>query len=157
VYGVSLRILGDSFSANEIGVEVMYDFLAKYVHQLTCAEATCTYLQLMTARRATRERGRRKHSSLSDIGDVTAATDDNTEERALYRMLGPRLETCLGKLTPKAQRVVKLRFFAEMTNEEIGGVVGSSKQYIGRLLAKVMVSLRRCLLRVGAAQPGGEA
>jgi RNA polymerase sigma factor (sigma-70 family) len=57
----------------------------------------------------------------------------------------PRLEECLEKLTPKARQVLALRYGAEHTNEQIGSLLGGSKQYIGRLIAQCLEKLRRCL------------
>ena len=49
-------ILGEGFSAREVAVEVVSDFLTRYVHTLEHPEAARTYLRLMAVRRATRRR-----------------------------------------------------------------------------------------------------
>ena len=144
------RILGDTFAAREVSAEVLCDFLFKYVQGVTCPQAVSTYLQLMAVRRAVKERGRAARPSQVDMDTLNDPVGLTPEDRAAYRVQLPRLEACLAKLSPKAQQVLKLRFFGDMTNEDIGRLVGGSKQYIGKLLTGVLATLKKCLARTNA-------
>jgi DNA-directed RNA polymerase specialized sigma subunit len=57
------------------------------------------------------------------------------------------LVDCFKKLTEKAQKVMVLRFDADLTTEAIGKIVGGSKQYIGRLITQSLEAMRNCLER----------
>jgi RNA polymerase sigma factor (sigma-70 family) len=83
----------------------------------------------------------------ADMDAFLAEACGSVEESAWARALLPRLEDCLGELSPKAQRVLRLRYRKELTNERIGSLVGGSKQYIGRLIRQSLRALRKCLER----------
>lgn len=147
VLAVCAGVLGPGFSAEEVAVEVLVEFITRYAHRLTHGRATSSYLRLMAVQRASREKRRRSQPSFEDMDRFMSEAHIDPERQATCRLLLPRLEECVGGLTDKAQRAVKLRFFAELTNERIGELLGCSKQYVGRLLDKSLVALRRCLER----------
>ena len=147
VRAICARALGTGFSANEVCVEVLDDFVGQYVHTLERPQAVITYLQLMAARRAIRERARLGRVGNTDPEDYANAAMPSPEESAGSHELIPKLEGCLGKLTDKAQQAIKLRYYDDLTNSDIAVRLGASKQYIGRLLTVSMVALRRCLER----------
>jgi RNA polymerase sigma factor (sigma-70 family) len=123
-------------------------FITRYARTLSHERAVAPYLRLMAARQATKEKRRMARPRYEDMDRYISQAGIDAERRATCQVLLPRLETCLGELTPKAQRAIKLRFYAEMTNERIAAVLGCSKQYIGRLLQKSLTALRRCMDRV---------
>ncbi|MBN1962454.1 MAG: sigma-70 family RNA polymerase sigma factor [Deltaproteobacteria bacterium] len=147
VFNVCTRMLDNEFIATEVSVEALTQFIIKYIHSIEHAEAVRTYVQLIAVRLAIKERRRQQRRSLMDMDELAAATTLNLEERANYKLLIPRLESCLAKLSPKTQKILKLRFFRGMTNPDIGNLVGASKQYIGRVLSKSISTLRKCIER----------
>jgi RNA polymerase sigma-70 factor (ECF subfamily) len=147
VYADCARILGDGLPAHEVAVEVLSDFLLRYVHGLSHPGAAGTYLRLMAVRRAAREKEARSASKSVDMDVFHAEAGVDAEESAWAKALLPRLEECLGELTPKARQVLKLRYHADLTNERIGALLGGSKQYIGRLITRSLGVLRKCLER----------
>lgn len=62
-------------------------------------------------------------------------------------VLLPSLDECLDGLKPKAREVIRLKYGEDFANERIGGLVGGSKQYIGKLLRQSLAKLRECLER----------
>jgi RNA polymerase sigma factor (sigma-70 family) len=133
-------------------MEVLVDFITRYSHGIQHPRAAGPYLRLMAVRRATREKADRTLPQYEDMDRYVDETGANPERRAALRLLLPHLDECVGHLSTKAQRAVKLRFFAELTNEHIGQLLGCSKQYVGRLLDKTLVALRRCLERAAMAK-----
>ena len=145
VYVICAHILGAGPNATDTAVDILTDFMFKHVQKLSNPQSAYAYLRLMSVRRSLRRRDRvaelngRNHDSLPDINAVCA--DDEAEKALLL----PRLADCLGLLTPRAQKVLKLRFGEDLTNERIGDIVGGSKQYLGRLIRQSLELLRTCL------------
>lgn len=146
VRAICAHILGAGPEAEDLADEVMTDFLFKYVQQLSREEALESYLRLMAVRRALRARELRRRTIFQELPQKS---EDRPlpDEVAGWAQLVPRLPDCLGKLTPKARQAIRLRFQADLTHENIGGMIGGSKQYIGRLLNQSIRALRDCLER----------
>lgn len=159
VLAICLKILESRPDATEVAVDVMSDFVFKYVHGISDEKVLFSYLRIMTIRRALKFRERqRSYTELeSTMTEDSPAADP--EEAAHYASLMPRLGACMDQLTPKAQQVIRLRFQYQMTQERIGGLLGGSKQYIGRLIRRSLELLRDCInsaFKKGAA-PGRES
>lgn len=154
VYGISACILGDGFPAREVATGVLSDFLSQCVHRLVHAQAMWSYLRLMTVRRAKKEKTILDGLEQNNIELLVDDSDFSAEQKADVKLLLPRLEECLGRLTPKAQQVLKLRYNGDLPNEKIGDLLGGSKQYIGRLITQCHEMLRKCLEkgRIGLSQ-----
>jgi RNA polymerase sigma factor (sigma-70 family) len=137
-------VLGRGPDADEVADAVLVDFLFDYVHRMQHPEAVATYVRLMAMRRSLRLKAKRDASESDAVleGEIDPAKPDEAAHVALLR---PRLADCLNRLTPKAQEVIRLRYSGDLTNEEIGRLVGGSKQYIGKLLKQSQALLRTCL------------
>lgn len=145
VYTICVSILGAGPDANDTAVDVLTDFIFKYVQNLSDSRAAHAYIRLMSVRRSLRRRARLKElyeHRYEEIPDTKTVCADEAAEKAL---LLPRLRECLSQLTPKAQQVLKLRFGEELKNEQIGSLLGGSKQYLGRLIRRSLELLRKCL------------
>jgi RNA polymerase sigma-70 factor (ECF subfamily) len=144
LYPISAHILGPGPDAMDVTVDLLVEFMDERVSKLENPKALYEYLRLTAVRRCIR---------LRDKGDKRAPLDENLrdhsgaspEEWAAAAMLMPRLKACLNTITPKAQKTLRLKFGNQMTNERIGGLVGGSKQYIGRLIQKSLQTLRECI------------
>jgi RNA polymerase sigma factor (sigma-70 family) len=145
VYAVALNILENSPDATELAVDVLSDFLFDYVHKITCANSVQSYLRVVTMRRSLRFLKKKRASSSRGLEELVDIDSKSPEESAYYAGLLPKLNQCMDQLTPKAQRVLRLRYQSEFTNESIGSLVGGSKQYIGRLITRSISLLRDCL------------
>lgn len=150
VEALCARVLGHGADALEIATDVIGDFLFQYVDGVESPRAVATYLKLMATRRSLRWVKTRGKSD--EVGDDDGDAVELGRERepavdqAIWaQQMMPRLDGCLGQLTPKAREVLKMRFATDLTNEAIGDIVGGSKQYIGRLIKESTEKLRKCL------------
>ena len=153
VEALCARVLGHGADALEISTDVLGDFLFRYVDGVESPRAVSTYLKLMATRRSlrwVRTRGRSDEVQEDDggaleLGPREPAGNQPIDQAIWARQMMPRLDGCMGQLTPKAREVLKMRFSTELTNESIGDIVGGSKQYIGRLIKESTDKLRKCL------------
>ncbi|MCP4675518.1 MAG: sigma-70 family RNA polymerase sigma factor [Deltaproteobacteria bacterium] len=145
-YAICAHILGNGPNATDVAVDLLSDFITKHVHQLSHPKAHRSYLRVMAMRRSLRFRENLGKHVPTDMDSLQLDSDElNPEEAAHVAALMPRLDECLGELTTKAQQAIRLRYDRQMTNEKIGGLVGGSKQYVGRLLRRSLELLRKCL------------
>lgn len=145
IFRICEKVLRDPAEAADVADEVLVEFLFRWVHRVETGGALVHYLKLMAVRRALR---RKKRRGLWLADDPTEAAIDESardEDRALAKLIFPRIEGCLPQLTSKARQALRLRFAVELTNEAIGDLIGGSKQYIGRLLTQSLEVLRRCV------------
>ena len=56
------------------------------------------------------------------------------------------LKPLLAKLPPRERRIIMLRFFANMTQSQIGEEVGISQMHVSRLLTRTLAQLREGLI-----------
>lgn len=89
-------------------------------------------------------------SASLDVG-----TDEN--ETGLFGRLGAvergydvvelreALWAALTRLTPREQRIIRLRFFSDRSQTQIADELGISQMHVSRLLARGLRELRRCL------------
>ena len=145
VYTVTLRILENSPDATEVAVDVLSDFIFDYVQRVRKGAALQAYLRIVAARRAVRFK-QKKHAVTAVGLDVLEDLDARSPEAsAEFSGMVDELNLCLEQLTPKAQQVLRLRYHRDYTTENIGVLVGGSKQYIGRLITRSVELLRDCL------------
>lgn len=138
------RILGPNGDAQELAADVLGDFLYTYVDGVETPRAVPTYLKLMATRRALRLHKSRERAG--EIDDDQFQDEEVPPDQAIWaQQVMPKLDRCMGILTPKAREVLRLRFGTELTNEAIGDIVGGSKQYIGRLIKESTEKLKTCL------------
>ncbi|OGR13479.1 MAG: hypothetical protein A2341_13965 [Deltaproteobacteria bacterium RIFOXYB12_FULL_58_9] len=141
------RILGPGLVANEVAVDVLEAFLSRYVDHLDDRGALHAYLRMMAVRHCLKEKQKRGRYDFADMDVFFDERDISQEEGSHLRAMMPRLQQCLGALTPKAQQAIRLHYKEGMTNEKVGARIGGSKQYIGRLLQQCREKLRKCLER----------
>jgi RNA polymerase sigma factor (sigma-70 family) len=143
-YPICSRILGKGPDATDTAVDLLTDFLEIRIHDLKDPSAIFAYLRLAAIRRSVEVKKRRDiHASLDF--DIEAHADRTPETEADVTELMPRLDRCLRLLTEKAGQCLRLKYTNEMTNEDIGHLLGGSKQYIGRLIQKSLEALRACI------------
>jgi RNA polymerase sigma-B factor len=88
----------------------------------------------------------RPHDDRSDGTDPSLGVDDLGLFEAENRVL---VEELLANLAPRDQLLLRLRFFEEMTQQQIAERLGVSQMHVSRLLARCLGDLRA---RVEAAQ-----
>jgi RNA polymerase sigma-B factor len=87
------------------------------------------------------------------------------DDRGLFDVLGdvdPRIDAAdsrealrqgLAELAPRDQRIIELRFFADMTQIQIGAELGISQMHVSRLLTKALAQLRTAILTDDTTAP----
>ena len=149
-YLICKKIIGRDPDATDVAMDLMVSFVDKYVFNLTDGRALWSYLRLMAIRQSLEVQ--RKKSRIGPLEfDIEDTSHITPEMQTMYARLLPRLERCLGYLTPKAQQTLRLKYLGELTNEEIGGRVGGTKQYIGQLIKKSLAALNTCLEKQSTA------
>lgn len=148
--GTCSRVLRDKVAAAETAEDVWTDFLVSHVQDLRREESIVGYLRLMAVRRSLRVRkARSRFETLGGVDDADPIDANDAErvliEGGLERERDERLVHCLGKVTPRTRHVLRMRFHHDMTLEAVGEVIGTSKQYVGKVLAKALQALRRCM------------
>ncbi|KAF4406558.1 SigB/SigF/SigG family RNA polymerase sigma factor [Streptomyces lycii] len=99
------------------------------------------------------------HAYSADSLDVHPTSGDEVPNaRALADTMGepdPRISVIdnlrslaplLGELDPRERRIIDLRFGQDMTQAQIGNVLGLSQMHISRLLSRILSELRRGML-----------
>ena len=81
------------------------------------------------------------------LADLLPSSDDGLN-RSETRLM---LEQAIGRLTPREQLIVRLRFVEDLTQAEIGERIGVTQMQVSRLLAKVIARLRTMLTENGMA------
>jgi RNA polymerase sigma-B factor len=77
----------------------------------------------------------------ASLGDLLPTYDDDLAAIEVRLML----ERALANLTPRERLIVRLRFNEEMSQKEIGEVIGVTQMQVSRLLSKVLRQLRELL------------
>jgi RNA polymerase sigma factor (sigma-70 family) len=86
-------------------------------------------------------RKRRRGAELAgEPVDIEAATTEEEAEAALHRAA---LRRAMATLSPRERELVALKFFAGLSNAEIGAVIGVGESNAGTRLHRVVEKLRR--------------
>lgn len=141
IYAIALHVLKDPPLANDVTTDVLVDFMFTHVHSLTNPNSAKSYLRLMTIRRAINAKNKRFKETL--IENMDDYLDDTHQETTVNQCLfGQIMGHYISKLTPKAQSILRLKYEQDLPNEQIGKLVGGSKQYIGKVLNNSILKLR---------------
>jgi len=103
-------------------------------------------LEAMEAAQAYRSASIEGHAAHHDQSDARLGVDDLGLFQAENRVL---VEELLAHLGPREQLLLRLRFYEEMTQQQIAERLGVSQMHVSRLLARCLEDLRR---RVEIAQ-----
>ena len=76
------------------------------------------------------------------VADSLGIVDDALEGVEYRESLKP----LLAKLPPRERQIIMLRFFANMTQSQIGEEVGISQMHVSRLLTRTLAQLREGLI-----------
>jgi len=129
--------------------DTITDFLLGHVEALRHEEAIVKYLCLMALRRAQRvKRLEARFGELEEAPESSLRSED--AERTLVEAgtnlrREAQLTRCLRRVTPRVRQLLRLRFHHGVTLEAAGDSIGTSKQYVSRLLGKALGALRECM------------
>ncbi len=149
VAAVCRHILGGSSGWREAAEDVWTDFLVEHVQMLRSSAAIAAYLRLMAVRRCTRlKEHQARHEPIGEPfepAESTESPEDALVSNATARSQEAQLLSCLDKLHVRTRRIFRLRYHHDMTQGAIAEIFGLSKQYVGRVLARGLESLRQCM------------
>ena len=144
VYPICSRMLNGASDATDTSVDLLVDFISHYVHKLEEPKALYAYVRLMAIRRS--QALVKRHKDTIRLGfdpiDELAVT---AEETVHWQALNTYLDDCLNKLTPKARQVLRLKYGQHLNNVKIGQALGTSKQYVSRLVITCLQTLKKCI------------
>lgn len=125
-------------------------------HLAISEEAALEALQAAGAYHATSldvPRGGSDQDAGSDTLADTIGDDDGSYDRAEDRAT---IDQLMRSITPREREVLKLRFEQDMTQAEIGEVIGVSQMQVSRLIRQAVARLRLAAAQSGRAElPGG--
>ncbi len=143
------RLLSSASCAEELAEDLWNDFLLLHVERLRHASAIHAYLRMMAVTTCRRRNTRAER--FADLADAQGAAEASVDPESMLseavetRRRQARLAQCLSRLAPRPRALVRMRFSHGLTQEAIGERMGVSKQYVGKVLAKTLDSLRKCM------------
>ena len=93
-----------------------------------------------------RRRLRRKEIAIGELGGAELeSTDADPQEQLLARQAHQQIREAVRKLDDRARLAITLRYFADMSYEEIADVMGTNTSHVGVLLLRARRRIRRLL------------
>ena len=93
-------------------------------------------------------RKRRRHGPIDDADTTLAELEDQSpspQEAVLARESRARVRDAVGELDDRSRLAIVLRYFADMSYEEIAQVLDASSNFVGVLLLRARRTLRKRL------------
>lgn len=90
---------------------------------------------------------RRKQSQLTSLDDSIDLIDPRSHERVIGAFERVLLQHAISQLTSDQQQVLTMKFFADLTNQEIATVLGRSEGAVKALQHRALHSLQQILER----------
>jgi RNA polymerase sigma-70 factor (ECF subfamily) len=140
VYAYAAGLLRDRAAAEDVtaaAFERAYRKRSRFNAQRGSARAWIFGIARNAALDELRRRGRQAELSTDPIDAATLS--DRGDQRSELRLL---LDGALGKLETRERELIALKFFAGLSNAEIGRVIGTSASNAGTKLHRTMDKLR---------------
>lgn len=142
VYSYAAGMLRDSAAAEEVtatAFERAYRKRARFNPRRGSARAWLFGIARNAALDELRRRGRQAKLVDGDLADLGAADPGDRSELRLA------LAGAVGTLTAAERELIALKFFAGLSNTEIGGVLRTSESNVGTRLHRTVTKLREAL------------
>ena len=130
----------DSAYASDMATDILVDFIYNRAKNIKNPEAIIYYLRTTAARKSRRLKEREQRQSPEE-----PEVHLDTEEELTTALMSPHLNDCLSKLTPRAQKIIQLRFYREMTLKEVANWLGISKPGASKSVKNSLYALKKCL------------
>lgn len=65
------------------------------------------------------------------------------------------LERCLAKLTDRSRKLLHMRYFEDLSPQQIGGILGLASQSVRVSLSRIRTALSECVLKVSTSSLDG--
>lgn len=157
VYSIALHYTSDDALARDVTQHVFVKLMTR-IDQYRSDAAFSTWLYRLVANACLDER--RKSKRLSQLDEETplpVLVDDapSGEQRLLERELSDQVRTAVASLQPSLRITVLLRYFEELSYEEMAEALGVSKGTVASRLSRGHQLLARKLAHLKSAVAGG--
>ncbi len=92
-----------------------------------------------------KRRGRKETETTAHLSDVIESREPSPHEKLLAGETNREIRAALAQLSDRDRMAVTLRYFAELSYEEIAEVLGVTSTFVGVLLLRARHKLRRLL------------
>ena len=142
VYRIAWRILGNADDADEVVQDV---FLQAYQYESRndVSNGVGLLKRLAVCRSLDRLRRRRADSGLDGL--ALFDRESGPQEHAIGNELETRLRTTIGQLPEREAEVFCLRYFDELTNQQIAEALGLSSEAVATAMYKARTKLANML------------
>jgi RNA polymerase sigma-70 factor (ECF subfamily) len=103
-----------------------------------------------------RRRKIRQDKETDDVADVPLEhPDPNQLDRMIERSTSDEVRRALAKLGPRARMALVMRYYSDMSYDEIADALGVRRAFVGVVLLRARHELRQALGDTGALAAGG--
>lgn len=153
VTAFAFRIIRNRELANDVRQQVFLEAF-QCIDQFQARSSLWSWLCSIAYHRCMDERRRLRKASARDnleiLQDLVGSLDATIDvDRAAKRRA---LEQCLGRLSPKMQAQLLMRYFFGLSYAEIGATVGAPPSTVQVRLSRLLPRLRQCLRDAGLAR-----
>jgi len=127
VYGLAMRILQDTFAAEDVTIEVFTQVYRRASSYDPARATPSAWILMLTRSRAIdrlrlESRRRAREDSLEKAATILSLADD-PEERTAAKELRGVVRTALTALSPEQREVIELAYYSGLTHSEIAATI----------------------------------
>jgi len=148
VFATAYRVLGNTDDAEDVLQEVFLKMLRSWTGRLKPVADWGAYLRVMASRCAVdllRRKPRWAEDGAKPLEDFPAPADQNPRHAAIQRQRAMLLRRALQSLRKRDARIFALRYFEDLSYDEIARQTGLSTQSVGVILHRARKRLRKIL------------
>lgn len=143
VYGVALRVLGDTMAAEDVLQEVFLQLWRQPQRFDTSRGRLAPWLAVIARNRAIDLL--RKRPSENDITELPISTGLNLEDVTAQRLAIEKVRGVLSSLPAEQRRTLEMAFFEGMTHTEIAGKTGEPLGTVKTRIRSALLAVRKAL------------
>jgi RNA polymerase sigma-70 factor (ECF subfamily) len=141
IYGVALRVLGDTTAAEDVLQEVFLQLWRNPQAFDASRGKLAPWLAVIARNRAIDHL--RKRAPEDDIDEVSVSTGVNLEDEAAQRQAVNKIRTVLSQLPQEQRRALEMAFFEGMTHTEIAAKTGEPLGTIKTRIRAGLLAVRK--------------
>ena len=141
VYGYVAGLLRDRSAAEEV-TAAAFERAFRRRHRFDPRRGTHRAWLFGIARNAALDELRRRGRQVELVADPADLDADSVVDDTEARLRRAALGAALARLSPRERELIALKFFAGLSNAEIGDVIGVSETNAGTRLHRVLTKLR---------------
>ena len=141
VYGVALRVLGDTMAAEDVLQEVFLQLWRNPQSFDSDRGRLAPWLAVIARNRAIDSL--RKRPQEVEIDELPISTGVNLEDAAAQRLAIDKVRAVLAGLPPEQRRTLEMAFFEGMTHTEIAGKTGEPLGTVKTRIRSALLAVRK--------------